>query len=109
MDCGQLGNLPLRRLEADPDAAGRVPRRAARAGGFLCVGAGYWIFTLCEVGLAARGGMGGLLIVIDGVNTNRNYPASGSDPTDDYYFPLHDRLGNITENFGMPCDRQNKQ
>jgi RHS repeat-associated protein len=38
-------------------------------------------------------------LVLDGANTNTDYPDSGvsnPDPTDDDYFPLMDRMGNVT-------------
>ncbi len=40
------------------------------------------------------GGVGGLLMVLDGVST-ATYAHTTGDPTDDDYFPLFDRLGNI--------------
>ncbi len=40
------------------------------------------------------GGVGGLLMVLDGVSTP-TYGNTSGDPTDDDYFPLFDRLGNI--------------
>ncbi len=40
------------------------------------------------------GGVGGLLMVLDGVYT-ATYAHTTGDPTDDDYFPLYDRLGNI--------------
>jgi hypothetical protein len=46
----------------------------------------------------AAGSVGGLCLVLDGAITDTTYPANNtaSDPADDDYFPLTDRLGNIT-------------
>jgi RHS repeat-associated protein len=47
----------------------------------------------------SAGGVGGLCMVLDGASTAIDYPAnSGSvtDPADDDYFPLMDRMGNVT-------------
>jgi RHS repeat-associated protein len=43
------------------------------------------------------GGVGGLLMVLDGGSVNTSYTgAPNTDPSDDHYFPLWDRMGNIT-------------
>ena len=43
------------------------------------------------------GGVGGLLMILDGVSTPRSDGSnSPADPSDDDYFPLMDRLGNVT-------------
>ena len=44
----------------------------------------------------AAGGVGGLLMVLDGASTAPYGTSPPTDPNDDDYFPLMDRLGNVT-------------
>ncbi len=47
--------------------------------------------------MQGAGGVGGLLLVLDGVSTAEYNPAnSDPNPIDDDYFPLMDRMGNVT-------------
>ncbi len=47
--------------------------------------------------MQSAGGVGGLLMVLDGASTALNNPAnSDPDAIDDDYFPLMDRMGNVT-------------
>ncbi len=48
----------------------------------------------CYSNWQRAGGVGGLLMVLDGVAT-QTFASSSGDPVDDDYFPLFDRLGNI--------------
>jgi RHS repeat-associated protein len=78
------------RLNEDSSTRGRV---ASYVWG-PHIGSGYGAYVRGQ----AAGSVGGLCLVLDGAITDTTYPANNtaSDPADDDYFPLTDRLGNIT-------------